>query len=99
MGVTARRMESISFEAHPDWVLKCKLFRDVTNAEDYRKLRQYEIEKFDEMVSQVNRPKDPCEDRLRECYGFGLRHVHQEISMVDLKNQTRNYPGPLVPYR
>ena len=25
----------------------------MTNAEDYRKLRQYEIEKFDEMVSQV----------------------------------------------
>merc|ERR1712203_1333349 len=26
---------------------------DVTNAEDYRKLRQYEAEKFDEMVRQV----------------------------------------------
>merc|ERR1719151_232698 len=32
---------------------KTKHKLDVTNAEDYRKLRQYEIEKFDEMVSQV----------------------------------------------
>ena len=46
---------------------KTKHKLDVTNAEDYRKLRQYEIEKFDEMVSQVNRPQDPCEDRFREC--------------------------------
>lgn len=38
MGVTGRRMESISFEAHPDWVLKCKLFRDVTNAEELGQL-------------------------------------------------------------
>merc|ERR1712224_998544 len=32
---------------------KTKHKLDVTNAEDYRKLRQYEAEKFDEMVSQV----------------------------------------------
>merc|ERR1712024_377035 len=32
---------------------KTKHKLDVTDAEDYRKLRQYEIEKFDEMVSQV----------------------------------------------
>merc|ERR1712117_77740 len=32
---------------------KTKHKLDVTNAEDYRKLRQYEIEKFDEMVKQV----------------------------------------------
>merc|ERR1712186_300441 len=32
---------------------KTKHKLDVTNAEDYRKLRQYEIEKFNEMVSQV----------------------------------------------
>merc|ERR1712154_36603 len=32
---------------------KTKHKLDVTNAEDYRKLRQYETEKFNEMVSQV----------------------------------------------
>jgi len=32
---------------------KTKHKLDVTNVEDYRKLRQYELEKFDEMVSQV----------------------------------------------
>merc|ERR1719373_1440497 len=32
---------------------KTKHKLDVTNAEDYRKLRQYEAEKFDEMVRQV----------------------------------------------
>merc|ERR1712018_19104 len=32
---------------------KTKHKLDVTNAEDYRKLRQYEAEKFDEMVKQV----------------------------------------------
>merc|ERR1712064_57097 len=32
---------------------KTKHKLDVTNAEDYRKLRQYEAEKFNEMVSQV----------------------------------------------
>ena len=32
---------------------KTKHKLDVTSAEDYRKLRQYEAEKFDEMVSQV----------------------------------------------
>merc|ERR1712226_1165644 len=32
---------------------KTKHKLDVTNAEDYRKLRQYEAEKFDEMVTQV----------------------------------------------
>ena len=32
---------------------KTKHKLDVTNVEDYKKLRQYELEKFDEMVGQV----------------------------------------------
>ena len=32
---------------------KTKHKLDVTSVEDYRKLRQYELEKFDEMVKQV----------------------------------------------
>ena len=32
---------------------KTKHKLDVTNVDDYRKLRKYELEKFDEMVSQV----------------------------------------------
>ena len=32
---------------------KTKHKLDVTSVEDYRKLRQYEVDKFDEMVQQV----------------------------------------------
>jgi hypothetical protein len=70
---------------------KTKHKLDVTSVEDYKALRQYEAEKFSEMVQQVNvdKPEDTACVRILTSLYFGC-------SVLDTLCKINNCSEPLV---